>query len=991
MAGPAARVLRFGDFELDVRAGELRRRGIRIRFQDQSFQILLMLLDNPGEVVLRDEIRRKLWPNDTIVEFDHSINAAIRRLRNSLGESADEPRYIETLAKRGYRFVGQVDDERPRLAEEPTSTAEATTLAHYRLIDKLGSGAMGVVYRAEDLKLGRYVAVKFLPRETASDPEARRRFEREARAASTLNHPNVCSIYGFENFDGRDAIVMELVEGETLAVRLKQGPFALSQALTLAVQITDALDEAHRKGIAHRDLKPANIMLTKRSSSGEVAKILDFGIAKMEAPVRADAANPTEPGAILGTWNYMSPEQALGKNTDTRSDIYSFGVVLHEMLTGQRPKDGGPPSALPAAVERVLRRCLEQDREDRWQSARDLKAELRWVAEQPAAILPVTAPALPPRYHWRARLQWTAIGVAAALLIGVPAVLFRENSGDRAVTRFNIYPPETTRFGTIPTPMVSPDGRWIAIAINPSVGAAQLWLRALNTTNAVPLSGTEGVRFPFWSPDSKSIGFFANSKLKRIDLGGPSGAGPPLTLCDTATAPGGGTWSREGVIVFAAGALYRVRDTGGSPVVVTKADTSGPGSSYLYPRFLPDGRQFLFAAGKRGPTDQVTIRIGSLDSPENKTIREAGSHAIYSRGRLLFLQDSDLMAQPFDVRRLKLTGDPARLAGQIMPSPTIPGLGFFDATENGPLVYLTGADIPAFEIAWFDRKGSRLSTLGETTALSQHGLRISPDQKTVAVTAVEGGNTDVWLYDVTNGLRTRLTFDSSRDVSPVWSPDGRTIAFASNRKGHLDLYRRSVDGSGSEELLFADEYDKAPISWSPDGKFLLYERVLASATEIWVLPLTPEQAVGPLKAFSLFETANRKMNGQFSPDGRWVAFNESHESQDRQVYLAPFRLEDRPRTATRQVSRIAGNDPQWRKDGKEIFFKSGRALMSVDVDIREGSVHVGEQRQLFGPLMTIHAYAPSSDGQRFLFLLRNSKLTSQPVTVVENWTTLLKK
>ena len=616
-----ARTLRFGDFELDVRAGELRKHGVRIRLQDQSFQILLMLLDRPGGVVLREEIQQKLWPNNTIVEFDHSINAAIKRLRNALSESAEEPRYIETLAKRGYRFSSQVREElngHPKDADGPPLAADmddlsGATFSHFRVLEKLGSGGMGVVYRAQDLKLGRQVALKFLQSRGELSGSVLERFEHEARAASILNHPHICTVYSADNFAGQPVMVMELVDGETLAARLAQGPLALNQALALAIQIADALDEAHRNGIVHRDLKPANIMLTGRSSSRAVVKVLDFGIAKTEWPASLSApANVTEPGVVMGTSNYMSPEQAEGKKTDARTDIYSFGVVLNEMLTGQRTRDGDPSSRLPPAVERVLLRWLEKDREDRWQSARDLKAELKWITEQPAA-----APTLPGGSSWRGRLQWIGAGVLAALLIGVPTVLFREKPADRAVARFTIDAPENARFGTIPTPVVSPDGRWITVAMNPNTGPARLWLRSLDSITAVPLAGTERVNFPFWSPDSKSIAFFADGKLKRIDLGGPSGAGPPIPLCAAAGVSAGGAWNREGTIVFAEGeGLYQVRDTGGSPALITKTDWASQGAGFpLLPWFLPDSRHFLFEAwSSAGSWDHVTIRIGSLMS-----------------------------------------------------------------------------------------------------------------------------------------------------------------------------------------------------------------------------------------------------------------------------------------------------------------------------------------------------------------------------------------
>jgi serine/threonine protein kinase len=769
MAGavPRTRLYRFAPFELDVRAGELRKHGIRIKLREQPVRILLMLLDHPGEVVLREEIRLKLWPNNNVVEFDHGINAAIQKLRDALNESADRPRYVETVARREYRFLGEVERVgepapepplEPPPESEPAPVPRGSVVSHYRLLDKLGEGGMGVVYRAEDLKLGRHVAVKFLPLVDDELPESvLRRFEREARAASALNHPNICTIYGLEDCSGQPAIVMELVEGETLATRLSKGRLALEEALRVAIQTAGAMVEAHRKGVVHRDLKPVNIMLTK---SG--VKVLDFGLAKMERAAAANDETVTIAGVILGTPQYMSPEQAQGKDADSRTDIFSFGVVLYEMLSGKRPFEAQstpdilaavmerePPSlggAVSAPLERVARRCLAKDPDERWQSARDLQAELEWIAgaplEQPTTVRSSR------KIDWR----WVAAGgLAGASIVG--AALFPlEKPAATPVVRFHLFPPENNIFGGIPGPNVSPDGRRIIIVTTAKDGY-KFWVRPLDASEPTPLPGVDGASYPpFWSPDSRSIAFPAGDKLKRVDLSGSSGSGETVTLC---SAPGveGGTWSRNGVILFSTprSGLSQVPDSGGSPSPATRLDEAGHEEAHLNPWFLPDGRHFLFeAVGPVGPTHNATVRIGSLDSQETKTLFTADSNAIYSQGFLLYVRDEGLMAQPFDPRKLATTGAAVQIADRVLP---FAGHAPFSASENGTLAYLGGGDAPPYELVWFGRTGDRLSALAGVLAeiFPSYPLQFSPDRSTIALASREQKNADIWLYDTARG------------------------------------------------------------------------------------------------------------------------------------------------------------------------------------------------------------------------------------------------
>ena len=1018
-----ARLLRFGAFELDVRAGELRKHGVRIRLQDQSFQILLMLLDRPGEVILRDEIRQKLWPNNTIVEFDHSINAAIKRLRFALGESAEDPRYIETLVKRGYRFCGEVENvaEAQAAVESNSGQAHAAasmldtgdllgqTISHYRILSRLGSGGMGVVYRAEDLTLARHVALKvLLPYPMDDLPESTiRRFEREARAASALNHPNICTIYGFEKLGGRPAILMELVDGETLEQRLCKGPLPLDQSLDLAVQIAGALAEAHRKGVVHRDLKPGNIMLTKAR-----AKVLDFGLAKeYRLGASRQHMNTTE-GAIQGTLHYMSPEQARGEEVDARSDIFSFGVVMYETLTGRRPFDGDtsarvinaivehdPPPLAPLALDRLIRRCLAKDRDQRWQSTLDMKAELEWLAETPPPYRPDMRSAV--RTPWGVRSRWIAAGSLAAVMSLLSAIFLHEKQTEPSLVRFNISPPEGTVFGGHPAPAVSPDGRRI-VFVTTWKENYRLWLRSLDETLAVPLAGPDGDVIadspPFWSPDGKSIAFFADDKLKRIDLDRPSGPSEPVTLCD-ARDSAGGTWNQDGVILYSTngGLLYRVADTGGPPIPITRLDEPRQERAHLYPWFLPDGRHFLFAAGVPSfPSYHFTIRLGALDSQETKVVLNADSNAIFAQDRILYVRGEKLMAQPFDSRKLMATGDPVSVADRIA---VLGGWSSFSASQNGLLVYHAGAQAPPYDLIWFDRNGNRMSTLGKAGAPNnpdypQYPPQFSPDQRALAVAASEQDSSSIWLYDVARGLRTRFTFEPAQPIAPVWSPDGRTIVFASRRTSHYDLFRKAADRSRAEELLYADAVDKFPTSWSPDGKFLLYDGSdgkTKQRSSAWVLPLKANPSGGPLKPFPLAQSPVGEARGQFSPDGKWVAY-ESEESGQSEIYLAPFRSEAGSSGGRRQISPRGGSMVRWRKDGKEIFYRRGigRSLVAAAVNFTGNTIDIGAEKQIVGSL-SILGYDVTSDGQRFLLRLRSREAASQPLTVVQNWTAALKK
>jgi serine/threonine protein kinase len=715
-----SRMARFGGFELDLRSGELSRGGVRVRLQEQPLRILTMLLEHPGEVVLRDEIRKRLWPNDTAVEIGHGINAAVLRLREALGESAENPRFVETLPRRGYRFNGQVEWENgPPLTitgatgtraaaagTHATAAAELTgrTVSHYRVLDKLGSGGMGVVYRAEDLQLGRHVALKFLSREFAQDPAARDRFQREARAASALNHPNVCTVYSVEECAGQPVISMELVEGDTLSALLARQPMPVPQALALAIQVAAALDAAHRKGVVHRDLKPGNLMVT---SFG--VKVLDFGIAKIDRPAAPEAVRDfgaipaaqcgsipaTQCGSIVGTPHYMSPEQLQGRETDARSDIFSFGLVLYEMLTGRRACDDGrfelnspssrtPGTELPPGLERVLTRCLATDPASRWQTAGELKGELERLSAQPSVPEPR-----------RARSWWVASAAAAALLCAGLLVAKLPRSPGQPIVRtpapFVLTGPAENQGTRV---KLSPDGRSVAF-----LSGAHHYVRTLDRPDAQLLYTPQAVGTPFWSPDGRSVAIAGGGELVRVGLA-PGSVAVSLARVNTNIE---GAWSPDGVILIGLvnDGIYRVPAGGGPFTRVTAPDAARGETRHLLPQFLSDGRRFLYIAGSDRP-GASSLWAGSLDSAERAEVMPMQSSFTFvpftprnTQGYLVYLRDRVLVAQAFDSATLKPIAEPYALAPSVAANPasgSLVNIGDFSAAPT-TLVYRAGSAI----------------------------------------------------------------------------------------------------------------------------------------------------------------------------------------------------------------------------------------------------------------------------------------------------------
>jgi len=875
-----------------------------------------------------------------------------------------------------------------------TLTAGAR-LGPYEIVALIGSGGMGEVYRATDTRLARTVAVKVLPAHLSERPEARERFEREARAISSLNHPHICALYDVGQQDGVSFLVMEYLEGDTLGERVAKGALPLEQAVEYGVQIASALDKAHSQGISHRDLKPGNIMLTK---SG--AKLLDFGLAKLREPARGGDALATmsraltERGTVLGTFQYMAPEQLQGQEADARSDIFAFGSVLYEMVTGQKAFQGKSHASLVAAIldadpaplpprlagplEHVIRTCLTRDPDERWQTARDLMLELKWIAGGPAAgPAAVAAPAagLPRR--------WAAATALLALALAALAVLyFRRPQQNLDVVRFPVPAPEKSGFSPFGSVAVSPDGRRLAFSATTPDGKLLLFVRSLDSLTQ-PLPGTEGANSPFWSPDSRFVGFsvFTEGKLKKVEVTG----GPPQTLCDAAQALGG-TWNREGVIVFGHlnAPLHRVAAAGGPATPVTELDASRKETSHVLPHFLPDGRHFLYVArtNQQGGAD---IYVAALDSKERKRLLGADSNAVYAGGHLLFLRERTLLAQAFDAGRRELTGDPVPVAEQVGVSF---GRGNFSASETGVLAYGGGSGGNR-HLAWFDRTGKPLAVAGPPAGYND--LNLSPDQTRVAAAVLDrqGGFSDVWLLDLARGTSSRFTFDPAGDSLPVWAPDGSRIAFTTSRDGPANIYQKVSSGAGNDEPLLKSDAGKSLHDWSRDGRFLVYSQVdPKTKRDLWVLPL-----FGDRKPMPYLRAEFDESHAQFSPDGRWMAY-VSNETGASQVYVQPF-----PASGGKwQISTAGGSQPRWRRDGKELFYLSLDAkLMAVPIQagatLQPGIPNPLFQSSIAGAvsLAFSHRWAAAADGQRFLFINAAEEATSTPLTVVLNWTATLRR
>jgi eukaryotic-like serine/threonine-protein kinase len=890
-------------------------------------------------------------------------------------------------------------------------------LGPYEILNAIGAGGMGEVYRARDTRLDRTVAIKILPAHLSSDPVPKQRFEREAKAISSLNHPNICVLHDVGSQDGVDYLVMECVEGETLAKRLEKGALPIEQVLKLGAQIADALDKAHRSGVVHRDLKPGNIMLTTTG-----AKLLDFGLAKPMAPLASLAtltaaklaSEVTEQGAIVGTFQYMSPEQIEGKELDGRSDIFSLGAVLYEMVTGKKAFEGksqvsvasailekepAPISTIkpmtPVTLGHAIRRCLAKDPEERWQTARDLALELKWVTENGSQA------GTPARFRAarsiRWRLGWAGAAVAVLALFGLALFVTGYISHPTAqlkTIRTSITPPANGAF-TVASSVagsmaISPDGKMLVFAAEAKNNIPLLWVRSLDSLESRPLSGTEQAFAPFWSPDSKWIAFFStNGMLKKVEASG----GPVETVC-AAQFGRGGTWNQDGLIIFApnvAQPLFQVAATGGAPVPITQLDASRQENTHRWPQFLPDGKHYLFFV-RAGEPSATGLYVGKVGSGERQKVLSISTNALYAPpGYLLFGRGDTLVAQPFDATNTRITGEPTAMAHEVSYI-AAPNFLNFSVSQTGLLVYSSAMVEAGRQLVWYDRQGKLLSRLGspEYSAWPE----ISPDGQRLAIRLLTppAGSFDIWVYDLSRGVHTRMSFGALTAYAPAWSPNGKQLAYAhsSQQTPGEHMYLLNPDGTGNEEALeqpFIESLGNYPSSWSPDGQILLFDHQdKAGKFSIWALPLSEGR-----KPHTFVESQFNSQMGKFSSDGHWVAYVSS-DSGTEEVYVAPF-----PGPGSRiQVSSGGGSQPRWRRDGQELFYLSPELkIMAAQITAAAGDFRVGSVRTLFtvSPLGGVpgYLYDVTADGQKFIIAQDFEHTSTVPLTIVTNWSAELRK
>jgi len=884
--------------------------------------------------------------------------------------------------------------------------AAGTKLGPYEILSAIGAGGMGEVYRARDSRLGREMAIKVLPEGFASDPERLRRFENEARAASAISDPHIVSVFDVGIDDGRSFIATELVTGSDLRALLGK-PVPVRKALDLAEQIAAGIAAAHERGIIHRDLKPENILVTK---SG-LAKIADFGLAKLAEIPDADRSGmptvsrvETVEGIVMGTVAYMSPEQAAGRRVDHRSDQFALGVILYEMLTGiaffRREtatetlaailRDDPDPVAqvnpsVPPPLSWIVERCLAKDPDDRYASSRDLARDLSSAKARLSEAYATPAPGSR-RMRFGEGAAWA---IAAVLAVGLASVLLfpRRLANTTGPMRSSIVLSDDSALRAV---AVSPDGTTIAFVARDSSGRSLLALRPLDSLSVRTLPGTENSSSPFWSPDGRFIGFFADGKLKRIEAAG----GPPQIIVD-APLGRGGTWNRDGVILFSPvvnGPLYRISSSGGPSTPATRFDPTRGETSHRWPFFLPDGKHFVYdvaSFGSGAKTEKLGIYAGALDSSEERFLTNANSAVAFvpsspggSVGFLLFMRGRDLYAQPFDASAIRLTGEPRSIAEAVDYFPQTHG-GVYSASGNGLLVYRSRSMPSLSQLTWFDRSGRKLGLLGSPG--NQANPRISPDGKRIALDIVDPttSNMDVWSFDGTGGLPSRLTSDPGLDSTPVWSPNGTRIAFMSLRKNHPDIYGKNASGSGEDESLLVSTDTKFPTDWSPDGRSILCTSIGERTNfELWMLP-----AEGDRRPIPFLRAAYGVSHGQFSPDGKWVAY-ASNESGHWEIVVAPYPGSGR----NWRVSTAGGTEPRWRRDGRELFYLAPDGKLMA-VGVKEGPDFEANAAQ---PLFEIrrpdlisstdfYSYDVSPDGERFIVNMVEAETSPPSLTLVVNW------
>jgi serine/threonine protein kinase len=860
-------------------------------------------------------------------------------------------------------------------------------ISHYNILEKLGEGGMGIVYKAQDTRLDRLVALKFLPEHVSVGSADLERFTQEAKAAAGLNHPNICTIHGIEESEGKNFIVMEFVDGQTL--QEKKSSLSMKQALDTGIQIAEGLAAAHEKGIVHRDIKPENIMIRK---DGRV-QIMDFGLAKLRR-----ASRLTKEGSTVGTAGYMSPEQVQGQETDHRSDIFSLGVLLYEMLSGQPPFKGMHETAIAyeivnvdpqpltsvkpgvdSELDQIVADCMAKDPADRYQSAAEVARNIRRIRKDSGTKTKEKARD-PSRTMEKEKLRITlerGFWIAGIILLSAAILLisFRQQEPNSVSTlRFTVPPPENTTPSQI---AMSPKGEYLALTATGG-GKTLLWIRPLHDIGFHSLAGTDGAAHPFWSPDGQFVGFFAGGKLKRVS---PSG-GSPITICDAPDGRGG-AWNQQGTILFAptsGGVIYSVPASGGTPRAITTLDTSKRETHHIWPAFLPDGDLFAYSS-RRYDHDRSVIHLASLSSGYLKPLLIADANAgIASPGFLVFLKERTLMAQHFDFSQGVLSGDPVAIADNVDNIPLF-GLAGFSTSLNGVLA-IGGGRSTKRQFAWFDRQGRLIGTVGPPG--NYFDINISPDHTRAAIqfTDVQTDNSDIWIIYLKNGAMSRFTFQDVVDDNPVWSPDGESIIYVSRREGNQEVYLKSASGKGQETRV---PVNGDPYSWSRDGRFLLFNAVgTLTRDNVMVLPFKPAG-----EPFPYLDSEAGEVYPQFSPDGKWVAY-VSNETGRFEVYVQSF-----PRSGGKwQISTGGGSQPRWREDGKELFFISAaKAMMAVEVQTGT-TFKNGTPRQLFDTQIDNYdapnRYAVAGNGQRFLINVPAGQESANPITIVAHWTNELR-
>jgi len=869
----------------------------------------------------------------------------------------------------------------------------------YEVIEKAGAGGMGEVFKAKDTRLDRMVAIKVLPASVAMNPDLRQRFEREAKTISSLNHPNICTLYDIGHVEDTDYLVMEFIEGETLSERVKRGPMPMEELLPVAGQIADALDKAHGKGLVHRDLKPANVMLT---ASG--AKLLDFGLAKLQISdgqvEGAQGITQTTPltgtGTILGTIQYMAPEQLEGKEADARSDIFAFGALLYEMATGKKAFEGPSQASLiagilerepmsltsinpmaPPAFERLVKKCLSKDPESRWQSARDLADELRWIAQSGSQVgLPAQVAA---RRKFKLRLAWVITTAVSLVAVAFAYLWMTRDIPDPNLLRFKV----TTRtdISQVSWPCLSPNGQYLAYKAFDAEGKGMIWIRPLNSLDSYPLPGTEGAMRPFWSPDSKYIAFTVGRKqLKKISVAG----GPAQLICETDNGSDG-TWGSAGYIIYDASAgdsLFMVPASGGTPAPLLGINRDVGEVTHSWPWFLPDGKHYLYLAemaDKAKAGGNYLLRVGNIETREAQTLFPIDARVQYcDPGYLVYFRNGILLAQKFDLDKLEALGEAIPLTDQV-------GVGEADRAEfglsnQGTLAYQTSSSVSLCKLVWVDRAGKELGQVGDPGSFAD--ISLSPDESKLAIDIYDGNQSDIWVYDLKRDVKTRITFDDGDDITPLWAADGNYVYYSSNDRADAmwRIYRKSSNGLGMASLIYGnDSLHAAVLTRSPDGRWLYGPRVRNN----WNVVKYDTQ--DSTFAEVIVGTPYVERGAALSPDGRYLAYY-SNESGQYEVYV----LELGEGGERWQISSGGGRYPRWSAAGDELYYvTSSWDFIAVPITT-DGTLTVGQPETLFNKRLNregygVSRYTPTKDPNKFLVSTPLSATGGGEFTVVVNW------